>query len=146
MLSSKTPAPNFTLPDQNCINHTLSDYLGQWVLLYFYPKDDTPGCTIEACSVQDNLSKFDNLKIKILGISADSVMSHQKFAKKYNLNFRLLSDTDKKVINTYGAGGVFIKRISYLIDPEGRIFKAYDNVKPETHVTEVLVDLNNAKK
>ncbi len=142
MLPPQTSAPDFTLPDQNAVDHKLSTYLGQWVLLYFYPKDDTPGCTIEACSVQDNLSKFDDLKIKVLGISADPISSHQKFAQKYALNFTLLSDDKKEVISKYEAGGIFTKRISYLIDPQGEIFKAYENVNPETHVPEVLEDLN----
>lgn len=141
MLLTKTPALDFTLPDQNSIEHKLSDYLGQWVLLYFYPKDDTPGCTTEACSFQTKLPDFKNLNITVLGISADSIKSHQEFAKKYNLNFTLLSDIDKKVIKQYGAGGIFIKRISYLIDPKGKIYKAYDKVNPETHVAEVLADL-----
>lgn len=141
MLSSKISAPDFTLPDQNAVDHKLSDYLGQWVLIYFYPKDDTPGCTIEACSIQDNLPKFQDLKIKVLGISADSTSSHQKFAQKYGLNFTLLSDDKKEVIKKYEADGIFTKRISYLIDPQGQIFKAYENVNPETHVTEVLEDL-----
>lgn len=141
MLSSKIPAPDFTLPDQNAVDHKLSDYLGQWVLIYFYPKDDTPGCTIEACSIQDNLPKFQDLKIKVLGISADSTSSHQKFAQKYGLNFTLLSDDKKEVIKKYEADGIFTKRISYLINPQGQIFKAYENVNPETHVVEVLEDL-----
>lgn len=143
MLPIQTPAPNFTLPDQNGKNHTLSDYLGQWVLLYFYPKDDTPGCTAEACSVRDNLPRFEELRVKVLGISADSSGSHQQFIEKYGLNFTLLSDVDKKVINEYRAGGVFIKRISYLIDPQGNIYKSYPKVNPETHVMQVLTDLQN---
>ncbi len=141
MLPPKTPAPDFNLPDQDAKDHKLSDYLGQWVLLYFYPKDDTPGCTIEACSIQDNLPRFDELKIKILGISADPISSHQKFAQKYGLNFTLLSDDKKEAINKYEAGGIFTKRISYLVDPQGQIFKAYENVKPEMHAAEVLEDL-----
>lgn len=141
MIPSKTLAPDFTLPDQNATDHKLSDYLGQWVLIYFYPKDDTPGCTIEACSIQDNLPKFDELKIKVLGISADPVSSHQKFAQKYELNFTLLSDNKKEAINKYEASGIFTKRISYLVDPQGQIFKAYENVNPETHAAEVLEDL-----
>lgn len=142
MLLMQTFAPDFILPDQNGTDHKLADYLGQWVLLYFYPKDDTPGCTTEACSVQDNLPKFEELKIKVLGISADPVSSHQKFSQKYGLNFTLLSDGKKEVINKYEAGGIFTKRISYLIDPQGQIYRAYSNVNPETHVAEVLEDLN----
>jgi peroxiredoxin Q/BCP len=124
MLSSKILAPDFSLPDQNAVDHKLSDYIGRWVLIYFYPKDDTPGCTIEACSIQDNLPKFQDLKIKVLGVSADSTSSHQKFAQKYGLNFTLLSDDKKEVIKKYEADGIFTKRFSYLIDPQGQIFKA----------------------
>ncbi len=141
MLEEKTLAPDFILPDQNFVNHKLSDYRGQWVLLYFYPADDTPGCTTEACSVQDNLPNFKNLNVKIFGISTDSVESHQKFAQKYNLNFTLLSDSDKEVVEKYEARGLGTKRISYLINPQGEIYKAYDKVKPETHAEEVLADL-----
>jgi peroxiredoxin Q/BCP len=89
-------APDFTLFDQDEISHTLSDYRGQWVLLYFYPKDDTPGCTKEACSFRDNFSEFSKLNIKVFGISADSLESHKKFVQKFNLPFSLLADTDKK--------------------------------------------------
>ena len=144
MLPLKTLAPDFSLSDQNAVDHKLSDYLGQWVLLYFYPKDDTPGCTAEACSMQDNLPKFNKLKIKVLGISADPISIHQKFAQKYGLNFTLLSDDKKEVINKYEASGIFTKRISYLIDPQGQIFKTYANVNPEAHVAEVLEDLKQA--
>lgn len=145
MLTIKNPAPDFTLSDQNAQHRTLSNYLGQWVLLYFYPKDDTPGCTIEACSIQSNLPDFKKLNIVVLGISADSVESHQQFAGKYNLHFSLLADVDKEVIKKYEADGIFVKRISYLIDPEGKIYKAYDKVNPETHVTEVLKDLEQVE-
>ena len=146
MLTINTVAPDFTLPDQNSTDHTLSNYRGQWVLLYFYPKDDTPGCTTEACSVQENLAKLEQLHVKVLGISADPIHSHQKFAQKYGLNFTLLSDGKKEVINTYEAGGIFTKRISYLINPEGVIYKAYSDVNPDTHVAEVLADLGAVKK
>ena len=141
MLLEQTKAPDFNLPDQHGQNHSLSDYLGQWVLVYFYPKDDTPGCTTEACSMRDNLPAFEKLKLKVLGISADSPESHQEFIKKYGLNFTLLADINKTVINEYGAGGTFVKRISYLINPEGNIYKAYPKVDPSTHVAEVLQDL-----
>lgn len=145
MLSEKTKAPDFTLPDQNSKDHKLSDCLGQWVLLYFYPKDDTPGCTTEACSVQENLAKFEELNIKVLGVSADPIHSHQKFAQKYGLNFTLLSDGNKEAINDYEAGGIFTKRISYLVDPQGQIYKAYADVNPETHVAQVLADMQSAQ-
>ncbi|MBP6859281.1 MAG: peroxiredoxin [Candidatus Magasanikbacteria bacterium] len=145
MLHVAAVAPDFNLPDQNSVNHKLSDYIGQWVLLYFYPKDDTPGCTTEACSVQENLSKFEQLHVIVLGISADPVQSHQNFAQKYGLHFTLLSDSKKDTISAYEAGGIFTKRISYLIDPHGKIFKAYNAVDPDTHVATVLADLESVK-
>lgn len=146
MLIEKSLAPDFILSDQNSVNHKLSDYRGQWVLLYFYPADDTPGCTTEACSFKDNLPNFESLKVKVFGISADSVESHQKFANKYGLNFTLLSDINKEVVEKYEANGVLgTKRISYMVNPKGEIYKAYNKVNPETHVEEVLADLNNAK-
>lgn len=144
MLLEKTLAPDFELPDQNAVSHKLSNYRGQWVFIYFYPKDDTPGCTAEACAFQDSLPNFDKLNIKILGISADPTSSHYKFAAKYGLNFTLLSDDKKEVIKKYEAEGIFTKRISYLIDPEGQIYKAYAVVKPDTHAEEVLADLRVA--
>jgi thioredoxin-dependent peroxiredoxin len=144
MLSEKNKAPDFVLPDQNSMDHKLSDYLGQWVVLYFYPKDDTPGCTVEACSFQDSLPSFEKLKIKVLGISADPVSSHRKFADKYGLNFVLLSDSSKEVIKKYEADGIFTKRISYIIDPQGEIYKAYSEVKPASHAEDILGDLRMA--
>ncbi len=144
MLQENNLAPDFILPDQNAVNHKLSDYRGQWVLLYFYPEDDTPGCTTEACSFRDNLPNFDSLKIKVLGVSTDSVESHKRFVQKYNLNFTLLADVNKEVIKKYEASGFGTKRISYLINPQGEIYKAYAKVKPEIHAEEVLADLKNA--
>ena len=144
MLSEKTAAPDFELPDQNAVNHKLSDYLGRWVILYFYPKDDSPGCTMEACSFQDNLSELEKLNVKILGVSADPTSSHFKFAKKYELNFTLLSDDKKEVIKKYEAEGIFTKRISYLIDPQGRIHKTYAEFKPDKHADAILADLRAA--
>ena len=143
-------APDFSLPDQNGKIHKLSDYRGKWVFLYFYPKDDTTGCTKEACAIRDNISGFGKMKTVVLGISVDSVKSHEKFAGKYKLPFTLLSDEKKEVVKKYGAWGKkkFMGReydgtfrISFLIDPKGRIAKTYDKVKPETHAGEVLLDL-----
>ena len=149
------PAPDFSLPDQNNRNHKLSDYQGHLVLLYFYPKDDTPGCNKEACSIQENLTNFQKIKVQVLGISADSVASHQKFSQKFHLTFPLLSDPDKKVINQYGTWGeksVFgrtflgIKRTSFLIDRQGKIVKIYENVRPAEHAEEVLEYLKKTTK
>lgn len=143
-------APDFTLDDQNHQPHTLSSYRGQWVLIYFYPKDDTPGCTTEACGLRDNFPEFQNVSAVILGISKDSVASHQKFTEKYDLPFTLLSDPDHKVLKTYDAWGeksfmgkltIGIRRCSYLIDPNGKIAKIYPKVKPPEHAEEVLKDL-----
>lgn len=143
-------APAWTLPDQVGEIHSLSDYQGSWVVLYFYPKDDTPGCTKEACLFRDNLPKFKKLKAQIFGVSADSVKKHAKFAEKFELPFTLLADEDKKVVEAYGVWGkkkfmgreyLGIFRTSFLIDPKGKIAKIYENVKPEVHAEEVLADL-----
>ena len=148
----KTKASDFQLPDQNGRAHFLSGYLGQWVLLYFYPKDDTPGCTKEACGIRDSWRVFKKNKIVVLGVSADSVNSHQKFAAKYKLPFILLSDEDKEVVKRYGAWGkkkfmgreyLGIKRRSFLIDPAGVVVKIYEDVKPAEHASEVLADIKN---
>jgi peroxiredoxin Q/BCP len=145
-----SPAPDFTLPDQNGNMHSLSDYQSQWVLLYFYPKDDTTGCTKEACAIRDSFPNFRKLKINVLGVSVDSVKSHKKFEEKYELPFTLLADEEKKVVNLYGVWGdkKFMGReykgtlrTSFLIDPKGRIAKIYENVKPEVHAEKVLNDL-----
>ena len=143
-------AIDFSLTDQNGKVHKLSSYRGSWVLLYFYPKDDTPGCTKEACGFRDSLNELKKHNVVVLGVSADSVSSHQKFAQKYNLNFPLLSDEKKEVIKAYGAFGKKkfmgkefegILRVSFLINPEGDIVKKYDKVKPEIHAGEVLEDI-----
>lgn len=145
MLPIGSDAPNFKLIDHEGNPHRLSDYNGSWVLLYFYPKDDTPGCTKEACMLRDSAMEYEEHNITVVGISADNEMSHAKFISKYNLPFTLLSDPEKKVIDLYGAqnetGGT--KRISYLIGPEGVIEKAYANVKSELHAEEVLKDVKN---
>jgi peroxiredoxin Q/BCP len=145
MLPIGTEAPNFKLNDHEGSPHRLTDYADSWVLLYFYPKDDTPGCTKEACELRDSAMDYEEHNIIVVGISADSEMSHGKFISKYHLPFTLLSDPDKKVIDLYGAkneiGGT--RRISYLIGPEGVIEKAYTDVKPELHAEEVLKDVKN---
>jgi peroxiredoxin Q/BCP len=152
MLKIGKKAPNFTLLDQNSDKHTLSDYLGKFVLIYFYPKDDTPGCTKEACAIRDDFPNFEKLNAKVFGISTDSVKSHKIFAEKYNLPFTLLSNEKRGVLEKYGAlaeksmfGKKYIgtQRMSYLIDKEGKIVKIYNKVKPEAHAAEVLEDLRN---
>jgi peroxiredoxin Q/BCP len=147
-----TKAPDFNLPDQDGKLHKLSDYKGKWVLLYFYPKDNTPGCTKEACGIRDEFKNFKNLNIVVLGVSADSSESHKKFAQKYKLPFTLLSDESKKVLKKYGVWGKKkfmgkeyegILRTSFLINPDGKIVKIYEQVKPDIHAKEVLKDFKN---
>lgn len=143
-------APDFTLQDQDGKEHTLSTYRGRYVLIYFYPKDDTPGCTKQACMLRDALPEFGSLDAVVLGVSPDNVKSHKKFAEKYGLPFILLADEAKEVVNVYGVwgrkkmmgreyDGVF--RTSFLINPDGNIEKVYENVKPELHASQVLADL-----
>lgn len=140
-------APDFTLLDQDKQAHSLSDYRGQKVILYFYPKDDTPGCTAEACSFRDNFSEFKKHGIVILGVSADNAKSHAKFQEKYSLPFRLLSDEDHHVIEEYGAWGpkkfmgkefFGVLRTTYVIDEEGKVLKVFEKVKPQEHAREIL--------
>ena len=133
---------DFSLPDQNGEVHRLSDYHGQFVVLYFYPKDDTPGCTVEACSFRDNQEKFKEKGIVILGVSKDTVLSHKKFAQKHNLRFTIFSDVEKKVIKKYKAWGLSTLRKTYLIDKKGSILKIYDKVNPLTHAEEIFKDIN----
>lgn len=140
MIETGKKAPDFAAPDQEGQTRRLADYAGQWLLLYFYPKDDTPGCTKEACALRDRQDDFSQIGAAVLGVSADSVLSHGKFAAKYNLNFPILADPDREIIRAYDAAG-FIRRVSYLIAPDGTIAKAYPKVKPGEHATEVLADL-----
>jgi thioredoxin-dependent peroxiredoxin len=148
-ISSNIPAPDFTLADENEANHSLKDYLGKTILLYFYPKDDTPGCTTEACNFRDDYSIYEKAGIVILGISPDTSKAHKKFKEKYHLPFTLLADVEHKVCDSYGVwgkkkfmgkefDGVF--RTSFLIDPSGKIKKVYENVKPADHSAEVIKD------
>lgn len=136
-------APDFNLPDQNGKLHQLSDYAGRWLIVYFYPKDDTPGCTKEACNFRDNLSEYYKRDVSVVGISKDSVASHEKFAKKYDLNFTILSDESLETIKAFGAWGNKVLRNTYLINPEGEIVKTYEDVKPETHSAEILSDFSS---
>jgi peroxiredoxin Q/BCP len=134
-------APDFSAQDQTGKTHQLADYLGAWLVLYFYPKDHTPGCIREACSIRDHYGDVKALST-ILGVSGDSVKSHASFAEKYNLPFTLLADPEKKMLDSYGANGkVFNKRSSFIIDPEGKIAKIYPKVKPDSHAEELIADL-----
>lgn len=142
MLEETTLAPDFTLQNEHNEAISLSAYKDHWVLLYFYPKDDTPGCTTEACAFRDNFPLYEDVGIAVIGISKDSPESHQTFKEKYNLPFTLLSDKDGTIAKQYGADGLLgTKRISYLIAPDGTIAKAYAKVSPATHAEEVLNDL-----
>lgn len=140
------PAPEFELPDQSGQLHSLEDYRDRWVVLYFYPKDQTPGCTTEACEFRDNIFAFRDLNAQILGVSLDDVGSHKKFADKHRLPFPLLADPEGTTADAYGVktrmfGMKVAKRQTFLIDPDGNIAKHYESVKPATHSAEVLVDL-----
>ncbi len=134
-------APLFTAKDQNGEEHSLQDYRGKKVFLYFYPKDDTPGCTKEACGVRDNFQEIAK-EVVVLGVSKDSVASHKHFAEKYHLPFTLLSDEKGEILEKYGTDGTFFpKRTSFIISEDGVIEKVYEKVKPEEHATEILQDL-----
>ncbi len=145
-------AKEFSLPDQTGTIRKLIDYKGKWIVLYFYPKDDTPGCTKEACNFRDNMEVYNKRDVVVIGVSKDTVESHKKFSDKYKLNFPILSDPEKKVIREYGAWGKksFMGktfegtlRNTYLIDPLGNVAKAYEKVNPLVHSTQILKDLDN---
>jgi len=141
-------APDFKLMDQNGQLQQLSAYRGHWVVLYFYPKDDTPGCTKEACEFRDDYERLAQMGVTLLGVSLDDVKSHQAFAAKYHLPFPLLSDADGEVAKRYGSlfqlwPLKFAKRHSFIVDPEGRIARVYRNVEPESHSDEVITDLRS---
>lgn len=139
MLKENIYAPDFRLPDQNGDYHSLSAYKGNWLLIYFYPMDFTPACTKEACSIRDEFSDFRKLNIKVLGINSNSMKSHKDFAEKYNLSFPLLTDSSKEVTKRYKANFLFYtRRVSYLIDPKGKIKKAFAFVNPSKHSKEVI--------
>lgn len=147
-------APDFTLLDQNGVEHPLSSYRGKWVLLYFYPRDNTPGCTKQACAIRDAWTEFEKMNCVVLGISTDGEKSHKKFEEKYTLPFTLLADTEKEVVKAYGVwapkkfmGREFLGtlRTSFLINPEGKIVKVYEKVKPVLHAEEVLSELASFK-
>ena len=144
------PAPGFTLPDATGTPHRLEDHAGHWLVLYFYPKDDTPGCTTEACSFRDELEIVHRLNAQVVGVSVDDPSSHQQFIEKYGLPFPLLSDTDGQVADQYGARGgflgfVFAKRHTFLIDPKGVIQHIWRDVKPSEHTQEVIAALKGVQ-
>jgi peroxiredoxin Q/BCP len=141
-------APDFTLPDQNGQTHALKDYAGKWLVLYFYPKDDTPGCTQEACAFRDDLHQLTDLGAEVVGISVDDSDSHAEFAKKYHLPFPLLADKTTEVAARYGVlmNLLFTKvarRYTFLIDPQGKIYKVYDKVKTSRHSKEIIEDMKH---
>jgi thioredoxin-dependent peroxiredoxin len=141
-----TQAPGFTLPNQEGAQVSLDQYRGKWVVLYFYPKDFTSGCTIEAHNFQRDIDKYTQMNAVILGVSVDNVDSHKGFCTKEGLNFKLLADPDHKVVQEYGSvmdykGMTLAARNTFLIDPNGVIRKVYLKVSPEGHSNEVLADL-----
>jgi peroxiredoxin Q/BCP len=145
-------APSFSLPDETGRVRTLSEYKGKWVVLYFYPKDDTPGCTKEACAIRDVFEDFSRMGVTVLGVSKDSPESHTAFKEKYGLPFTLLSDEAGSMIEAYGAWqektmfgktGMGIARITYIINPEQSIEKVYEEVDPANHALQLLAELES---
>ena len=155
MITSGKPAPDFSLQDESGNIVRLSDFRGKTILLYFYPKDDTPGCTKEACNFRDDYSAYEDAGVTILGISPDTTKSHAKFKTKYNLPFPLLADPEHQIAIAYGVWGRKkfmgkeydgILRTTFLIGPDSAIIKVYENVKPAEHSVEVLAELENLRK
>lgn len=147
LLDEGRTAPDFSLPDETGKIRKLSDYRGKQLVLYFYPKDDTPGCTKEACNFRDDYSDYTNAGIEILGVSPDSPKRHKNFIKKYSLPFTLLADEDHQVCSLYGVWGmkkIFgreiegVLRTTYIIDAQGKIIKVFQNVRPANHSKEIL--------
>lgn len=140
-------APDFSLQNQSGKTVSLTDFAGSWLVVYFYPKDNTPGCTVEACSIRDAHQGLSDQNIHVVGISKDSTKSHEAFAKKHNLSFDLLSDPDGSTIEAYGAWGkkmfgkLGIQRKTYIIDPSGQVVKVYGRVTPATHGEQLLKDI-----
>jgi len=150
LLAVGTEAPHFKAINQDGKTIALSDFKGKKVLLYFYPRDNTPGCTKEACAFRDHVSAFQQLNVEILGVSIDDEKSHQSFAKKYDLPFALLADPEKSLVQAYGVWGekslygkkyMGTHRVTYLIDESGRIAAVFPKVKPEKHAAEILAVL-----
>jgi len=152
LVSAGTPAPAFTLPSQDTPAVSLSDYKGKWVVLYFYPKDKTQGCTIEAHNFQRDLDKYKALNAVVLGVSLDTAESHRSFCSKESLTFKLLADPEHKVIDAYGvpvhgAGPIkYAERDTVLIDPNGKVAKTWASVDPNTHSETVLATIADLKK
>jgi peroxiredoxin Q/BCP len=147
LLTVGSSAPDFTVKDQNGNTVSLSSQKGKKVVLYFYPKDDTPGCTKEACSFRDNFPKFQKLGVTVYGVSVDDEKKHKKFIEKYELPFTLLADTEKKIVESYKVWGkkkfmgkeyMGINRVTYIIDESGNISHVFEKVKPEGHAEEIL--------
>lgn len=142
-------APEFRLQDQAGKWHSLADYRGQWVVLYFYPKDNTPGCTTQACELRDNIFAFRDLGAAVLGVSVDDVASHKAFAEEHGLPFPILADADKKVATAYGVLTKFMgmmelaRRDTFIIDPQGKVAKHYMKVDPKGHSEMVLAELKS---
>lgn len=139
-------APEFSLPDQEGVQRRLAEWRGRWLVLYFYPKDDTPGCTTEACSFRDDISLITALNAQVVGISVDDTVSHKTFAQKYHLPFPLLADATASVAKQYGALSDWLvvrmaKRYTFIIDPAGRVAKVYLSVDPSRHSREIVADL-----
>ena len=152
-LEAGDKAPDFKTVDQEGRTVSLSDFRGRKVVLYFYPKDDTPGCTKEACAFRDDFSEFRKRNVEVLGVSTDTEKSHKKFAEKFNLPFRLLVDEDKKIVKDYGVwdkkslyGRLFFgtQRVTYLIDEKGKVAAVWPKVKPAEHSKEILETLDRA--
>ena len=152
LLDGRRQGARFQDADQDGEAVSLKDFRGRKVVLYFYPKDDTPGCTKEACGFRDDYSKFRKRKIEVLGVSVDDEKSHKKFAEKFDLPFRLLADTDKKIVNDYGVWGekslygrkfMGIHRVTYVIDEKGKIAAVWPKVKPDGHADEILAAIGS---
>ncbi len=144
------PAPDFRLQDQNGKWHTPADHRGHWLVLYFYPKDFTPGCTTQVCTFRDDIAKLRQAGADVVGVSLDDVKSHAEFAAKYHVPFPLLADSDKKVAAAYGVltskmGMQYARRTTFLIDPDGKVAKVYQDVDPEKNSAQVQSDLSTLK-
>ncbi|MCS7031119.1 MAG: peroxiredoxin [Gloeomargarita sp. SKYG116] len=144
-LAVGTQAPDFRTVDTQGRSVSLADFAGKTVVLYFYPKDDTPGCTKEACGFRDYYATYQQHDVVVLGVSRDDQASHQAFTQKYNLPFPLLVDTDGTISRAYDVdGGGYSKRVTYVIDPQGKISRVYTTVKTDTHAADILADLGLA--